>query len=72
MTLHNGGMNQREIAIQCPECGFSQIRKKGQKKGKQNHICVNCGRQFIDHDDLPKGYLTSSGANGSKCMSQRR
>lgn len=25
------------------------------KQGKQNHICVDCGRQFIDVYD-PKGY----------------
>ena len=24
--------------------------------GKQNHICVNCDRQFIDVHDPPKGY----------------
>ncbi len=24
------------------------IRKNGKKSGKQNHICVRCGRQFID------------------------
>lgn len=42
--------------MQCPECGSSHIRKNGKKKGKQNRICVDCGRQFIDHYDLPKGY----------------
>ena len=42
--------------MQCPECGSSHIRKNGKKKGKQNHICVACGRQFIDCYDPPKGY----------------
>ena len=42
--------------MQCPECGSSHIRKNGKKKGKQNHICVSCGRQFIDHYDPPQGY----------------
>ncbi len=42
--------------MQCPECGSSHIRKNGKKKGKQNHICVTCGRQFINHYDPPKGY----------------
>jgi transposase-like protein len=42
--------------MQCPECQSTHIRKNGQKKGKQNHICVNCGRQFIDVYDLQKGY----------------
>jgi transposase-like protein len=34
--------------MECPECKSSHIRKNGIKRGKQNHICVNCGRQFID------------------------
>ena len=42
--------------MQCPECGATHIRKNGKKKGKQNHICVECGRQFIDHYDPPRGY----------------
>ena len=42
--------------MQCPECTSIHIRKNGKKRGKQNHICVPCGRQFIDHYDLPKGY----------------
>jgi len=42
--------------MQCPDCGSSHIRKNGKNKGKQNHICVNCGRQFIDHYNPPKGY----------------
>ena len=41
--------------MRCPECQSTHIRKNGKKKGKQNHICVNCSRQFIDHYDTP-GY----------------
>lgn len=26
----------------------THIRKNGKRKGQQNHICVTCGRQFID------------------------
>ncbi|NCQ92412.1 MAG: IS1 family transposase, partial [Microcystis aeruginosa LG13-03] len=33
---------------QCPECQSNHINKNGHKKGKQNYICVNCGRQFIE------------------------
>ncbi|MEB3292101.1 MAG: IS1 family transposase, partial [Synechococcales bacterium] len=29
--------------MECPECQSSHIRKNGIKKGKQNHICVDCG-----------------------------
>jgi transposase-like protein len=34
--------------MQCPRCASTHIRKNGRKYGKQNHICVPCGRQFID------------------------
>ncbi len=37
--------------MQCPACQSTHIRKNGKKKGKQNHICVECGRQFIDQYD---------------------
>ncbi len=42
--------------MQCPHCGSDHIRKNGKKKGKQNYICCNCARQFIDVYDPPKGY----------------
>jgi transposase-like protein len=41
-----------ESKMQCPECKSSHIRKNDiNKKGKQNHICVPGGRQFIDNDE---------------------
>lgn len=40
----------------CPECGSTHIRKNGIKQGKQNHICVDCRRQFIDTYDPPRTY----------------
>jgi transposase-like protein len=42
--------------MQCPECQSTHIRKNGKKQGKQNHICVSCGRQFIDHYEPKRGY----------------
>ena len=42
--------------MQCPECNSTHIRKNGKRKGKQNHICVDCARQFIDGYEPPKGY----------------
>ncbi|MEE6162431.1 IS1 family transposase [Cylindrospermopsis raciborskii] len=42
--------------MHCPNCGSSKIRKNGKRRGKQNHICVDCGRQFIDVYSPPKGY----------------
>ena len=35
--------------MQCPKCSSSHIRKNGKREEKQNHICVDCGRQFIDN-----------------------
>lgn len=35
--------------MKCPKCGSSHIRKNGKRGDKQNHICADCGRQFIDH-----------------------
>jgi len=32
----------------CPKCQSTNISKNGLKRGKQNHICKDCGRQFID------------------------
>jgi insertion element IS1 protein InsB len=34
--------------IRCPECNSEHVNKNGRKKNKQNHICVDCGKQFID------------------------
>lgn len=42
--------------MQCPRCGATKTRKNGVKQGKQNHICVECGRQFIDQYDLDRIY----------------
>ena len=43
--------------MQCPECKSTHIRKNGNKKGKQNHICVKCGSsQFIDDYEFQRGY----------------
>jgi transposase-like protein len=42
--------------MQCPECQSTHVNKNGQKKGKQNYICVGCGRQFIDCYQPHKGY----------------
>lgn len=40
----------------CPECGSTNIRKNGHRKGKQNHSCADCRRQFIDAYEPHRGY----------------
>lgn len=42
--------------MQCPECGSSHIRKNGTMRRQQNHISVDCRRQFIDVYTAPKEY----------------
>lgn len=34
--------------MECPRCVSTHIRKNGKQRGKQDYICVKCGRQFID------------------------
>jgi transposase-like protein len=42
--------------MRCPKCQSTHIRKNGfHKQGKQNHMCVACGRQFIKDYNRPKG-----------------
>ena len=42
--------------MQCPECGSEHIRKNGHRRGKQNHLCVDCGRQFVANPQTEFGY----------------
>ena len=42
--------------MECPECNSTHIRKNGIKGGKQNHICVDCRRQFIQVYASARGY----------------
>jgi transposase-like protein len=42
--------------MQCPECQSEHIRKNGHRRGKQNHICVDCDRQFVEAPQTQRGY----------------
>jgi hypothetical protein len=42
--------------MKCPECDSQHIRKNGIRRGKQNHLCVNCGRQFVENPKTYRGY----------------
>ncbi len=43
--------------MKCPECSSQHIRKNGiNRQGKQNYICVDCSRQFIDDYEPYLGY----------------
>jgi len=43
-------------SMKCPECKSTHVNKNGCKRGKQNHICIDCGRQFIDNYEVQQGY----------------
>jgi transposase-like protein len=37
------------IEMTCPTCGSHDISKNGMtRRGKQNHKCYDCGRQFVE------------------------
>ncbi|GGA44619.1 transposase [Okeania sp. KiyG1] len=42
--------------MQCPECQSTHVNKNGFNKGKQNYICVDCRRQFLDCYQAQRGY----------------
>ena len=42
--------------MDCPECKSTKIQKNGKKRGKQNYLCVQCGRQFITEYNQDQGY----------------
>lgn len=41
--------------MKCPRCESPQISKNGHHRGKQNYICKQCGRQFVETYNL-RGY----------------
>ena len=43
--------------MQCPDCQSDHIRKNGKnRQGKQNYICADCQRQFIQKYEAHRGY----------------
>jgi transposase-like protein len=42
--------------MKCPECKSEHVRKNGMRRGKQNHICVSCDRQFVENPKNDRGY----------------
>jgi transposase-like protein len=49
-------MNSTSRSIECPDCQSTRVSKNGHKAGKQNHICLDCRRQFIDCYQAQQGY----------------
>ena len=42
--------------MECPHCQSDHVRKNGHRRGKQNHLCLGCGRQFVDNPTTKRGY----------------
>ena len=42
--------------MKCPRCNSTHIRKNGLRRSKQNHICVDCSRQFVENPKQNRGY----------------
>jgi transposase-like protein len=41
--------------MKCPRCNSTQISKNGRRNGKQNYLCKQCNRQFLESYET-KGY----------------
>lgn len=41
--------------MNCPNCQSTHVRENGHRSAKQNHVYLDCSRQFIDSYS-PKGY----------------
>ncbi|MEM9137376.1 MAG: IS1 family transposase, partial [Cyanobacteria bacterium P01_F01_bin.42] len=37
-------------------CQSEHFRKNGYRRGKQNHLCLDCGRQFVENPCTQRGY----------------
>ena len=42
--------------MECSGCQSNRVRKNGHRRGKQNHLRVDCGRQFIEDPKTERGY----------------
>ena len=51
--------------MQCPHCQSSHASKNGIKRGQQNHLYVDCGRQFVAN---PKPHRAYNGEIRRLCL----
>lgn len=45
---HRANYEQTQPAILCPSCRSSRVKKNGHRQDRQNYLCKDCGRQFIE------------------------
>jgi insertion element IS1 protein InsB len=49
LSTVDSGVAAMAIEMTCPTCGSHDISKNGMtRRGKQNHKCRDCGRQFVE------------------------
>jgi transposase-like protein len=53
--LINSKIALHSESMKCPRCSSTQISKNGRRNGKQNYLCKQCKRQFLETYE-PKGY----------------
>ncbi len=41
--------------MKCPSCSSKKVSRNGRRQNRQNYICKDCGRQFLEAK-LPRGY----------------
>jgi transposase-like protein len=41
--------------MKCPQCKSTQVNRNGHHHGKQNYLCKQCGRQFVEFQKA-RGY----------------
>ncbi len=50
--------------MKCPKCESTSYRKNGHRSGKQNYLCKNCGKQFLEpssSESLQSAHHSSNG-----------
>jgi len=50
--------------MKCPKCESTSCRKNGHRSGKQNYLCKNCGRQFLEPSSSQAWDAESYSSNG--------
>ena len=41
--------------MKCPNCGSEKVSRNGRRQNRQNYICKDCGRQFLEAK-ISRGY----------------
>jgi ribosomal protein L37AE/L43A len=50
--------------MKCPKCESTSYRKNGHRSGKQNYLCKNCRRQFLEPSSSQMQTAEEHSSNG--------